>query len=104
MFPVSNTRTTWLIYAATMTLVAGFAFGNLLTQNFWDGADDESILSDIVMLSQNLSLIISPTRGHDARPPFDLVILGGYILWGEIPLPSTPSTLPFIYWSAYLWP
>jgi len=102
VFSFSNNRTTWFIYVTLMALVAGLTFGNLLTQNFWDGADDESIMRDIVMLSQDLSLIISPMRGHDARPPFDLVILGGYTLWGENPVAFHAFHIALHLWASIL--
>jgi hypothetical protein len=68
-----------------MTLVSVLAFENLSTQDFWDGADDRTLISDMAILSQDLSHIVSEERLFDARPPFDLFMLGGYLLWGENP-------------------
>lgn len=83
---MSPLQKNWLLYVVGMLLLASIAFGNLLTHNFWDGADDLSILKDIRVVATDLTFILSPERGHDARPPFDLVFLMGYLTWGENPV------------------
>ena len=85
VYRLSNNPTTWCLYIVLLSTVGLLAFGNLFTQDFWDGADDLSIMKDIAALSQDRSFLLSANRGHDARPPFDLVILAGYLLWGESP-------------------
>ncbi|MDA0708930.1 MAG: glycosyltransferase family 39 protein [bacterium] len=98
MFQLPNNRNTWLIYAALMSIVALASFGNLFYQDFWDGADDESVMADMRLLDQDLSHIISNDRIHDARPPFDLLMLGAYKAWGE-----NPGAFHFFLTCLHLW-
>ena len=87
MFSLPEHRTTWAAYAFLMLLVTIIAFENLTTHDFWDGWDDWDIAADLAIMADNPAHMISSQKFfEEVRPPVDLVLLAGYLIWQDNPV------------------
>ena len=85
IFQIPNRQTTWLLFAALMVVLSGITFGSLSAHLINAFGDEQDLIRDVKILTENPAYLFSPQRSAAVRPPVDLVFLIAYSLWGENP-------------------
>ena len=83
IFQLRANRYTYIAYVSLVLLLGLVTFGSLYEHQFWDGWDDWDIMADTAAMAEDVSYLFSSDKITPVRPPRDLVVLLGYLLWED---------------------
>ena len=83
IFQIPAHRAITPIFALLIVLLAWAAFPGLSSHPLNAVGDDQEALHDLALISSHPDRFFSDQRQAPIRPPADLILLSGYLLWGE---------------------
>ena len=86
VFPLQDSRITWIAYAGVLVVLSVLCFGSL-KDHLMDTHDDQTF-RDNIALSENFWYFFAPVEEKQlgsGRPVAELVKWFGYLVWGNNP-------------------